>query len=53
MFALDYPYSGLLQQRKDSAHRIARAFIDTAAITPEDKSKLAHLNAERLLLARA
>lgn len=31
----------------------ARAFIETTPISAEDKSKFAHLNAERLLLARA
>ena len=31
----------------------ARAFIETAPISAEDKSRLAHLNAERLLLAHA
>ena len=59
MFAVDHPYNGTLgQQGKDadgllSTHRVARDFIDTAPISTEDKSKLAHLNAERLLLARA
>ena len=38
---------------RPNTHSIARVFIDTAPISTEDKSKLAHLNAERLLLARA
>lgn len=36
----------------DSTRSFARAFIETAPFSPEDKSKFAHLNAERLLLAR-
>ena len=46
LFASDYPY-----------HRppagAARAFIDTAPISPDDAAKLAHRNAERLLGASA
>jgi uncharacterized protein len=55
MFAQDDPYQGTLgQQGRDpqSPHGtrgLARAFIDTAPISAEDKLKLAHLNAERLL----
>ena len=47
MFAVDDPFG------PHSRRGFARAFIETAPISAEDKSKLAHLNAERLLLARA
>jgi predicted TIM-barrel fold metal-dependent hydrolase len=52
MFAVDDPYNGALgQQFKDPSGRgFCRAFIETAPISTEEKSKLAHLNAERLLL---
>ena len=59
MFAVDDPFNSTLgQQGKDpsgphSRRGFARSFIETAPISAEDKSKLAHLNAERLLLARA
>jgi predicted TIM-barrel fold metal-dependent hydrolase len=59
MFAVDDPYKSTLgQQGKDpsrphSRRGFARAFIETAPISAKDKSKLAHLNLERLLLARA
>jgi predicted TIM-barrel fold metal-dependent hydrolase len=54
MFAVDDPYNGVLgQQFQDASGRgFCRAFIETAPISTGDKSKLAHLNAERLLLAR-
>jgi predicted TIM-barrel fold metal-dependent hydrolase len=59
MFAVDDPFNGTLgRQSKDPGEPhsncgFARAFIETAPISDEDKSKLAHRNAERLLLARA
>lgn len=40
IFAVDYPFSSNEQ---------GRAFLDHAAIGPEDKEKIGHLNAERLL----
>jgi len=40
MFAVDYPY-GTNEQ--------GRVFLDRAAISPADKEKVSHLNAERLL----
>jgi uncharacterized protein len=40
IFSVDYPYT-------DNAS--ARAFLDTAPISPTDREKLAHGNAERLL----
>jgi predicted TIM-barrel fold metal-dependent hydrolase len=59
MYAVDDPYQSALGKRDQdpsglhSSRGFARAFIETAPISAEDKSKLAHLNAERLLLARA
>jgi predicted TIM-barrel fold metal-dependent hydrolase len=55
MFAVDDPYKSTLgQQGKEAFGRgFCRDFIETAPISAEDKSKFAHLNAERLLLARA
>jgi uncharacterized protein len=55
MFAVDDPYKSTLgQQGKEAFGRdFCREFIETAPISAEDKSKLAHLNAERLLLSRA
>ena len=56
---MDDPYKSTLgQQGKDPSRRhsrrgFARAFIETAPISAKDKSKMAHLNLERLLLARA
>jgi predicted TIM-barrel fold metal-dependent hydrolase len=45
IFAVDYPYSANTQGRR---------FLDSAAISPADKEKISHLNAERLLeLAQA
>jgi len=54
MFAVDDPYKGTLGQQGKAAFDsgFCREFIETAPITAEEKSKLAHLNAERLLLAR-
>lgn len=54
MFAVDDPYKGTLgQQGKDAfGTGFCRTFIETAPLSAEDKSKLAHLNAERLLLSR-
>ncbi len=44
IFSVDYPYSSNEQ---------GRAFLDNAPISPDDKAKISHLNAERLLgLAR-
>jgi predicted TIM-barrel fold metal-dependent hydrolase len=40
IFSVDYPYS---------ANEQGRAFLDNAAISPADKEKISHLNAERLL----
>lgn len=55
MFAVDDPYKGTLGQQGKAAFArgFCREFIETAPITSEEKSKLAHLNAERLLLSRA
>jgi uncharacterized protein len=45
MFAVDYPYS---------TNEQGRVFLDGAPISPADKEKISHLNAERLLkLAKA
>ncbi|MBA2679649.1 MAG: amidohydrolase [Ktedonobacteraceae bacterium] len=45
MYAVDYPYS---------TNERGRAFLDSASISPLDKEKISHLNAERLLkLAKA
>lgn len=58
MFAQDDPYSSALGQRRPdllgaaAGYRDARAFIDSAPLSAEDKSKLAHRNAEHLLLGR-
>lgn len=51
MFAADDPYNGALGHQVGSAAgtRSCRDFIDSAPISAEDRSKLAHLNAERLL----
>ncbi|GLV54714.1 amidohydrolase [Dictyobacter sp. S3.2.2.5] len=40
IFSVDYPYSSNEQ---------GRAFLDHAAISPADKEKISHLNAERVL----
>jgi predicted TIM-barrel fold metal-dependent hydrolase len=54
MFAVDDPYKSTLGQQGKAAFKggFCREFIETAPISAADKSKLAHLNAERLLLAR-
>jgi uncharacterized protein len=58
MFAVDDPFNSTLgKQGKNpggpqSSRGFARDFIETAPISAEEKSKLAHLNAERLLLAK-
>lgn len=54
MFAVDDPYKSTLgQQGKETfGGGFCREFIEIAPISAEDKSKFAHLNAERLLLAR-
>lgn len=54
MFAVDDPYNGALGPHGKDTPRpgFCRDFIETAPINAEEKSKLAHLNAERLLLAR-
>ena len=45
LFSVDYPFS---------ANEQGRAFLDHASISPADKEKISHLNAERLLgLAQA
>ena len=45
IFSVDYPYS---------ANEQGRVFLDNASISPADKEKISHLNAERLLkLAQA
>jgi uncharacterized protein len=45
IFAVDYPFS---------MNEQGRAFLDHAAISPAEKEKISHLNAERLLsLAQA
>ncbi len=40
LFSVDYPYSSNQQ---------GRTFLDNASISPADKEKISHLNAERLL----
>jgi uncharacterized protein len=40
IFAVDYPFS---------ANEQGRAFLESASISPADREKIAHLNAERLL----
>ena len=40
MFAVDYPFS---------TNEQGRVFLDSASISPADKEKISHLNAERLL----
>ncbi len=40
IFSVDYPYS---------ANERGRAFLDSVSISPADKEKISHLNAERLL----
>lgn len=40
LFAVDYPFS---------TNEQGRSFLDHAAISPADKEKISHLNAERLL----
>jgi uncharacterized protein len=40
MFAVDYPYS---------SNEEGRAFLDSLPLSPVDKEKIAHMNAERLL----
>jgi len=40
IFSVDYPYSSNEQ---------GRAFLDNASISPADKEKISHLNAEQLL----
>ena len=56
MFAVDDPFQSALSPVKGTGARrdgrgFAREFIETAPISDEEKSKLAHLNAERLLLS--
>ena len=58
MFACDDPYNSTLGRHNHDAlgpkarYVDARAFINAAPLNAEDKAKLAHLNAERLLLSR-
>jgi predicted TIM-barrel fold metal-dependent hydrolase len=40
MFSVDYPYASMVQ---------ARAFLDQLPVSPADKERIAHGNAERLL----
>jgi len=40
IFSVDYPYS---------SNDLGRTFLDNASISPADKEKISHLNAERLL----
>ena len=40
LFSVDYPYS---------TNEQGRAFLDSASISPADKEKISHLNAERIL----
>ena len=40
MFSADYPYASMVQ---------ARAFLDQLPVSPADKERIAHGNAERLL----
>jgi hypothetical protein len=55
MFGQDDPFGGSsgktgADSRGDfGGHHGARTFVETAPITEQDKEKLAHLNAERLL----
>ena len=44
IFSVDYPYS---------TNEQGRAFLDNASISPADKEKISHLNAERLLKLEA
>jgi uncharacterized protein len=45
IFSVDYPYS---------TNEQGRVFLESASISPADKEKISHLNAERLLkLAQA
>jgi len=59
MFATDDPAQGALEpqggksQLRHGTRGLARDFIETAPISAQDKHKLAHLNAERLLGIRA
>lgn len=47
MYGDDDPYRGM--KGRFAADGGAQTFVDTAPISPEDKAKLSHLNAERLL----
>jgi predicted TIM-barrel fold metal-dependent hydrolase len=40
MFSADYPYSSMVE---------ARTFLDQLPVSPADKERIAHGNAERLL----
>jgi predicted TIM-barrel fold metal-dependent hydrolase len=40
LFSVDYPFSD---------NKVARAFLDNLPVTPDDKEKIAHGNADRLL----
>jgi predicted TIM-barrel fold metal-dependent hydrolase len=44
IFSVDYPYS---------TNEQGRTFLDNASISPADKEKISHLNAERLLKLRS
>ncbi len=44
MFSVDYPFS---------SNKVAREFLDTLQVSPADKAKIAHGNADRLLKLKA
>ena len=54
LVAVDDPYNGTLGQQSDGAasNGFCREFVETAPIDSKAKNKLAHMNAERLLLKR-
>ena len=59
LFAIDDPFNSTVGSAHqdllgpDPVYANARAFIDAAPMTAEEKSKLAYVNAERLLLGRS
>ena len=57
MFGQDDPYQGVLDRRDRQPHQdsdgTARRFIATAPLSPAEKRKLSHLNAERLFRLHA
>ena len=48
LFAVDYPYSANVEH-PERVNEEGRRFLDTAPISPADRAKIAHRNAERLL----